>query len=139
MKSGVKYTWSEERGLYEVGTEAKREVEAPATHTDEMEPMLSHADCKTYTSKSAYRRSLREQGFIEVGNNVEGFKQKNPFETREYDEQLREDLARSFYECRDKMAPMTELDRERCKRIDRNRSRGDYDRRERDRDGRTRD
>lgn len=139
MERGKKYTWSPERGLHECNSETKREIEAPAVIADEMEPMLSHADCKLYTSKSAYRQSLREQGFIEIGNDVDGFKQVNPFETREYNEQLKEDLTRSYYECRDKMAPISEFERERCKRIDRNNKRTDYDRRERDRDGRVRD
>ena len=107
--------------------------------TDECEPFQSMADCKIYTSKALYRQSLREQGFIEVGNDVDGFKKTDVFNTREYDEQLREDLERSWYECRDKMAEISELDRERCKRIDRNNKRYGYDRRERDRDGRPRE
>lgn len=139
MERGRKYTWSAERGLHEINTETKREVEAPAVKVDEMAPMISHADCKIYTSKSAYRRSLREQGFIEVGNDVDGFKPKNFFETREYDEQLKEDLARSYYEVRDGMAPLSELDKERCKRVNKNTKRNDHDRRDRDRDGRVRD
>lgn len=139
MERGKKYTWSPERGLHECNTETKREVAAPAVQADEMEPMQSMADCKFYTSKARYRQSLREQGFLEVGNDVDGFKEVNPFETEEYDKQLREDLTRSYYECRDKMAPVSEFDRERCKRIDRNNRKTDYDRRERYRDGRPRD
>lgn len=140
MERGKKYSWSAERGLFEVAQETKREVEAPAVLPDEMAPMQSMADCKFYTSRSRYRQSLKEQGFIEVGNNTEGLENKtNVFETREYNEQLKEDMTRAYYECRDKMAPLSELDRERCKRIDRNNESNDYDRRERDRDGRSRD
>lgn len=118
--------------------EDKPRPNAPTVHQDEMEPMQSMADCKFYTSKSAYRRSLKEQGFIEVGNDVDGFKHVNPFETKEYDAKLKEDMTRSWFECRDKMAPISEFDRERCKRIDKQRKGSDHDRRERDRDGRSR-
>ena len=112
----------------------------PVVHTDEMEPMQSMADCKFYTSKALYRQSLKEQGFIEVGNNTEGLKSNvNPFETEAYQKQLKEDMTRSYYECRDKMAPLSELDRERCKRINKQTRGTDYDRRERDRSGRVRD
>lgn len=140
MERGKKYSWSAERGLYEVNTETRREVDAPAVQADEMEPMQSMADCKFYTSKSVYRRSLKELGFIEVGNNVEGLKpSENLFETKKYNDQLKEDMTRAWYEVRDKNAPLSELDRERCKRIDRNTKRTDYDRRTRDSDGRVRE
>lgn len=139
MERGKKYSWSPERGLFEVGAEPKREVEAPSVMPDEMEPMQSMVDCKFYTSKSAYRRSLKEQGYIEVGNDVDGFKKTNVFETKEYDAQLKEDLTRSYYECRDKMAPVSEWEREKFRRMDRNSKRYGHDRRERGRNGRTRD
>lgn len=137
---GKKYTWSEELGkLVEVERETPRDVDAPAPLQDSMEPMQSMADCKFYDSKSKYRQSLRDLGYIEVGNDVDGFKPKNPFETRQYQEQLKEDLTRSYYECRDKMAPVSEYERSRFTRMDRDRQRSDYDRRDRDRTGRTRD
>ena len=109
-----------------------------AVHQDEMEPMQSMADCKYYTSKSKYRQSIKEQGFIEVGNDVDGFKPRNIWEEREYNDKLKEDLTRSYYEVRDGMAPLDEIDRERCKQINRHNERYTYDRRERDRDGKPR-
>lgn len=140
MERGKKYSWSAELGLYEIGEETKREVDAPAVAVDEMEPMQSMADCKFYTSKSAYRKSLKRLGFMEIGNNTEGLnKKENIFETREYNEKLKEDMTRAYYEVRDGMAPLSELDKERCKRIDKNQERTDYDRRERDQYGRTRE
>lgn len=129
-----RFKWDAEKGCL-VPVEKPARVESHAVHTDEMEPMQSMADCKFYTSKSAYRRSLKEQGFIEVGNDVDGFKPKNVFETPEYMEQLREDMTRSYYEVRDGMAPLSELDRERCKRINHYNEHYNYDRRDRDRDG----
>lgn len=36
--------------------------------TDGMDALVSQADGKIYDSKSAYRRSLKENGCIEVGN-----------------------------------------------------------------------
>lgn len=123
--------------LIEFDPREKKEVDvdAPFVIQDEMEPMQSMADCKYYTSKAIYRRSLREQGFIEVGNDVDGFKSENVFETKEYNRQLKEDMTRSWYEVRDGMAPLSELDKARCKRIDNNMTRQDNDRRSRDRNG----
>jgi hypothetical protein len=133
-----KFRWDGEK-LVPYEKERPPEVDAPNVKVDEMAPMQSMADCKYYTSKSAYRRSLKEQGFIEVGNDVDGFKKKDPFATKEYQRQLKEDMTRAWYECRDKMAPASELDRERYKRIDRQNERAKHDRRERDRTGRPRD
>lgn len=109
-------------------------VDAPAVHTDEIPGgMLSHVDCKIYTSKSAYRRSLKELGYIEVGHEKIVPKKREPSE--EYRAQLREDLERSFYELRDNQCDMPEVDRERAKLIKKQLQDYNYDRRERDQYG----
>lgn len=133
------YRWNAETNSWESLRKEAPKVDAPFVHQDEMEPMQSMADCKFYTSKSKYRQSIKELGFIEVGNDVDGFKPKNPFETREYEEKLKEDLTRSWYEVRDGFAPLSELDRERCKEVNKHNERYTYDRRERDRDGKPRE
>ena len=131
-----KFTWDGEKL---VPVEEAKPKETHFVIDDEIPGgMQSMADCKIYTSKARYRQSLREQGFIEVGTNHEGFKPKNPFEEYDYQKQLKEDCARAYYEARDKMAPLSELDRERCRRIDKDRARSDYDRRERERNGKLR-
>lgn len=43
---------------------------APAIISDHHDPFVSQADGRTYDSKSAYRRSLRERGMVEVGNDI---------------------------------------------------------------------
>lgn len=40
----------------------------PMVISDEHAPFKSMADGRIYDSKSAYRRTLKEHGFIEVGN-----------------------------------------------------------------------
>lgn len=132
--------WNEAEGKLDMLPEEQApRAERPHIITDECEPFQSMVDGSIHTSKARYRQHLRDNGKIEVGNDVDGFKPVNPFETREYQEQLKEDLTRSYYEVRDGMAPLSEYDRERCKRINRDTRRNSYDRRERDRDGRVRD
>lgn len=116
-----------------------KQVDAATFIPDDCDPFQSMVDGSWWTSKSNYRRHLKANGKIEVGNDVDGFGSVNPFETKEYKEQLKEDMTRAYYETRDRMAPLSELDRERCKRIDEKNKRNSYDRRERDRSGRTRD
>lgn len=104
---------------------------APAVHPDEiMGGMKSMADCKVYTSKSAYRRSLREQGFIELGNDEDTRRPEHWTEHRDYQERLEGDAEQAWYAVRDGMSPMTEIDRERCKAIDHNLEHYNFDRRE---------
>ncbi len=131
-----KFTWD---GTKLVKVEKPAKLETVQIITDECEPFQSMVDGSIWTSKARYRQHLRDNKMIEVGNDVDGFKPYNVFETREYDEKLKEDLTRSYYEVRDGMAPLSEYDKERCKRINRDTKRNSYDRRERDRDGRTRD
>ena len=119
-------------------SEKKKTVEAPALHQDEAEAFQSMVDGSWWTSKARYRKHLRDNGKIEVGNDVDGFKPKDPFATDAYNKQLREDMTRAYYEARDGMAPLTELDRARCQRINQQQKRQNHDRRERDRLGRIR-
>lgn len=37
-------------------------------HTDNMNPLLNHADGKVYDSKSSFRRATHNAGYREVGN-----------------------------------------------------------------------
>ena len=52
----------------------------PAVIRDTIDPIVSHADGKTYESKSTYYKSLKEQGFEIIGN------EKQPEKKHEVDE-----------------------------------------------------
>lgn len=45
-----------------------REQKTPYLQTDNMDPLLNHADGKTYDSKSSFRSATRNAGYREVGN-----------------------------------------------------------------------
>lgn len=138
--SRVHYRQNPETGAWEPfdpASERKRQ-ETAAVHQDETDAFQSMVDGSWWTSKARYRQHLKANGKIEVGNDVDGFVKKNPFETREYQEQLKEDLTRSWFQVRDGMAPLTEHDRERCKRINEQQKSQNHDRRERDKLGRIR-
>ena len=55
------------------GRVARSKLSAPAIIRDCLEPMFSHADGKTYDSKSAYYRALKETGtrIVETGEKPE--------------------------------------------------------------------
>lgn len=83
--------------------------------------IMSHGDCKMYTSKAALRRSYKEQGFIEYGDQELPEPQtrfNNKQMQEEYEKKLMEDIEQAYYQCHDGMAPITELERERFKTID---------------------
>lgn len=135
-----------ERGLYKWDDEQKKLVKVEkarprwvhAVITDEIPGGLeSMVDGKIYTSKSGMRKHYRQAGVIEKGND------KAPgisnIRDEAYDRRLAEDAERAYYESRDNMAPLSELDRERCKIMDHNMEHYNYDRRFFDDDGNPRE
>lgn len=58
----------------------------PAIISDHHDPFKSMADGKVYDSKSAYRRSLRERGLVELGNEMP---QERAFEPRSVKEDIK--------------------------------------------------
>ena len=65
MSGRQRYTWIDGEGW----VERPRSVEARMEIIrDETAEFLSMADGKTYQSKSRYRRSLKERGLVELGN-----------------------------------------------------------------------
>lgn len=131
-----KWTWSTEQNCLVPATETKRPAEAPNILTDEMEPLESMVDGSIWTSKARYREHLRANGLIEKGNDKAKLDTRHFTETEEYERQLKEDSERTYYAVRDGMAPLTELDKERCKIMDHNLREYNYDRRETDERGR---
>lgn len=99
----------------------------------------SMVDGKIYDSKSALRAHYKRAGVIEKGNDHVYLKKEHWSETEEYQRKLQEDSERAWYEVRDGMAPLTELDREQCKIIDHNMEHYNYDRRKLDRNGNPRE
>ena len=116
-----KWTWSEEQNcLIDYVEPPKKEVNAPYIITDEIPGGLrSMADRQVYTSKAKLRAAYRRQGFVEVGNEVIKEEVNEPWNDERHMEQLEEDLTKAYYQCRDGMAPITELERERFKIMDR--------------------
>lgn len=111
---------------------------APYVHDDECD-ITSMVNGKRYTSKAVYRQHLRDAGYIEKGNDEEtpNYEMRNdPI----YNRQLEKDAQEVWYRLRDGMEPtMDELTKERCKVIDRNSNRYNYDRRELDEYGNPRE
>jgi hypothetical protein len=90
----------------------KKVVNAPVVIVDEVEPFMSHADGQMYTSKRKYRRSLREQGYIEVGT-----EKIKPWQRPEVDrDEIREDVKEAERLIKYGMAPLSERDKEKLKR-----------------------
>ncbi len=119
--------------------ERKESTEAHNIITDEIPGGLeSMVTGKIHTSKSSLRAEYRQHGVIEKGND-RNTSRYNVYESEQYARKMREDCEAAYYLVRDKMAPMSELDRERCKIMDENREKYCYDRRSFDRDGNPRE
>ena len=58
----------EEKAAFADKLQHWRENGFPGVQTDECEPFQSMADGKTYTSKSEYRKELKAQGYVELGD-----------------------------------------------------------------------
>lgn len=114
-----------------------REQKAPYVHMDEIPGGLkSMVDRQLYYSKAKLRRHYRNAGVVEIGEETNFvYNREDKFNHAAYMRQLEEDSARAYYEVRDNMAPLTELDKERCKIINNNLEHYNYDRRERKPDG----
>lgn len=131
-----KWTIDKETGKL-IPFEKKASVQTHAVIPDEI-CIESMVDGKIYTSKAELRRHYKRAGYVEKDK---GYRvtPDNPYESREYREKLEEDTARAFYAVRDGMAPLSELDRERCKLLNHNLEHYNYDRRYYDDDGNPRD
>lgn len=116
--------------------EEKKVVNAPYVITDEIPGGIkSMANGLYYTSKSKLRQSYRDLGFIEVGNDTEYSSRPDPGKEERAALKLEEDIAKAFYECRDGMSPLSELDKARCAIQDKTIKEYNFDRREYDADG----
>lgn len=130
-----KWTYDKNTGKIVPFEEKKKENLSAYVQQDSIEPLESMVDGKIYESKSALRAHYKQAGVIEKGNDRNTVPKVHWSQEREYQEKLEEDAVRTWYAVRDGMAPLTELDKERCKIIDHNERHYNYDRRARDEDG----
>jgi len=85
----TRYFWDKEQNKFVPEGEYVRQSEG--SHNviqDTCAPFVSHLDGKTYESKSAYRRTLKAAGMVEIGNDT--IKPR----PREDDRSLERDLAK---------------------------------------------
>lgn len=91
-------------------------IPAPAVHQDSMDALEHPANGKMYDSKAAFRRVTKAHGLEEIGNERNVAAGNSP-----YKGMRPEDYARSakeaYEQCRSGNAPLSEYDREMCKRI----------------------
>lgn len=96
-------------------------AKAPVAHgviTDEMEPIKSMAtfEAKTFTSKSAYKRHLKEHGFVETGGaHLRDIPDSRKYE-EEYEAGAREDALAAYYDVKYGRVEFTEAEKELHKR-----------------------
>ena len=87
-------------------------VNAPAVHGDEIIGGIeSMVDGKIYDSKSRLRKSYKELGYVEKGNDRLPAPRR-PTE-REIFEEIREDTEKAFYDLKYGRVPLTEQEKER--------------------------
>lgn len=89
-----------------------KKVIVPFVQTDEVhEGIHSMADDKMYSSKSAYRRSLKEQGYRETGG--EHLKDR-PYQKTdaELEREIREDAERAYHMVKNNEFPFTEKEKQ---------------------------
>lgn len=111
------WVWNKEQRKFVDYVEQTKEVNAPFVITDDM-PALKHmANGKFYTSKARFREVTRQLGYEEVGDQTEWRAKPDPAKEAKDDEARRETIAKAYYAVRDGMAPLSELDKERCKII----------------------
>lgn len=83
-------------------------------------PIISNIDGSVYYSKKAYRRHLQDHGHIEVGDQIaalhKSFEKTDPFQDKDYQKQLEEDIEKSRNEVIWGDAALTEEDKEYCRR-----------------------
>lgn len=131
-----KWTWDVENQCLKDFVEVKKEVNAPYVLVDEIPGGIqSMADGLMYTSKRRLRDAYRRLGKEEVGNDKSHLEPVKKEKDPRYEEKLREDIARSYYEVRDGNAPLSEFDKARCEIINRNLKEYNYDNRPRDESG----
>jgi len=63
-----RWVYNRQTGEWVKNAKPKPRPSVHAVHTDERDAFINHVDGKVYTSMSKYRRALKEQGYVERGN-----------------------------------------------------------------------
>ena len=66
--------------------------------SDNMDPLLHHADGNYYDSKSTFRKVTKQHGCVEIGNNSNWGRSRTPIKMDK--RQRLDDIRRSVYELR---------------------------------------
>lgn len=89
-------------------------VASPYVHQDTIDPIESMAtqDREMFDSKSAYRRHLKEHGFVESYGHTP---KAEPVDKEKYRKELRETAEKAFYDLKYDRIPLSEKEKELCK------------------------
>lgn len=111
-----RFIWDEENHKYVRELPKKTvEVNAPYVIRDEIVGGIeSWVDGKIYDSKSRLRKSYKENGVIEKGNDRIPWRRHQTDEERYKD--IREDVTKAYYDIKYDRVPLTELEKEKCLR-----------------------
>lgn len=86
-------------------------------HTDYMPPTMNHSDGRVYESKSAFHAATKRAGDISREGDI-SIRHKEEWDGPD-EEEMRAEVEKAYYQVRDGMAPLSELDKERCKIVNR--------------------
>lgn len=122
------YKWdAKTKKMIKCEPEKPREVNAPFVLTDDMPATKHMGNQKFYTSKRRFRDATKAGGWEEVGNEV-NHRAAAPIDPRA-EEKLEAEITKAYYAVRDGQAELSELDKERCKIINKNLKEYNHDRR----------
>jgi len=114
----VKARWvfdRETKEMVQVPVDYRERMRAPAVHQDSMDATRHPCDGRLYDSKSTFRRVTREHGCVEIGNEFVG--PSEPVRYNMSQDDYAAEAKKAYEQVRSGTAPLTEYDREICKRI----------------------
>lgn len=111
--------WVDEEFYVDYEKENPRERKAPMVIMDTMTPTKHMVNGRFYDSKSEFRRVTKSLGYEEIGREVMKAPPKKTRYTDEERQALKAEITKAYTDVRDGNAPLSELDKERCKIINR--------------------
>lgn len=91
----------------------EKKVHAFHIKNDEMPPTVHPVTGEVFTSKKKFRAATKATGYEEIGDQR---RQTKPREHLDTEENIRADVEKAWYLARDNMAPITEKEKELCRR-----------------------
>lgn len=114
----TRYIYDKEtRTFIESNAEVKPRVEAPFVQTDSMDLLKHHGNGKYYDSKSGFRRVTKALGYEERGD-AESVADNKPKMVGMTERDYHESIQKSWAQLKSGTAPLSEFDREVCRRTD---------------------